>query len=179
MPDWRWDVSVFKRYHQDGRRRSTIPVSAAPGSGKADDFFVKVEFFDKTRKDPACRLGVSELRMGPRRDPTGSAGRLRVSYILPPGTARSTFVRPNYYGQIVRLIWNRLPGQACTSSRDSKGRAATGLRPAISGKATIPLAVFFHHSKMSWNSHRSRTSWNCRCLCDHFTWKVHLSAITA
>ncbi|MEP4077449.1 hypothetical protein [Haloferula sp.] len=107
-------VRIFKDdAYQDGERLVlTVPVSAAPGSEpSADDFFVKVEFFDKARNNepqpagPEC-VTTYEWVSGAI-DWLGGEEILRVTYMLPPQEAgqEHLFGKRAYYGQIVELVY--------------------------------------------------------------------------
>jgi hypothetical protein len=107
-------VRIFKDdTYQDGERVVlTVPVSAAPGSEpSADDFFVKVEFFDKSRNgdpQPAGPDCVTNYEwVSGAIDWLGGEEILRVTYILPPQEAGQAhlFGKRAYYGQIVELVY--------------------------------------------------------------------------
>ncbi|MFC7339359.1 hypothetical protein ACFQY0_19360 [Haloferula chungangensis] len=107
-------VRIFKDdAFEDGERVVlTVPVSAAPDSNpSADDFFVKVEFFDKIRnKDPqpAGPNCVTNFEWASGEiDWLGGEEILRVTYILPPPEPgqEHLFGHPEYYGQIVELVY--------------------------------------------------------------------------
>lgn len=107
-------VRIFKDdTFQDGERVViTVPVSAAPGSEPdADDFFVKVEFFDKSRNDEPQPAGPNCITnyewVSGAIDWLGGEEILQVTYILPPQEAGQDhlFGKQNYYGQIVELVY--------------------------------------------------------------------------
>lgn len=107
-------VRIFKddAFQEGERVVLTVPVSAAPGSEpSADDFFVKVEFFDKSRNGDPQPAGSDCVTtydwVSGAIDWLGGEEILRVSYILPPQEAGQAhlFGKRAYYGQVVELVY--------------------------------------------------------------------------
>ncbi len=99
--------------YPDGERVIlTIPVSAAPGAEPtADDFFVKVNLYDKDAKGEILNMGPdasSEYEWASGAiDWLGGQEMLRVTYTIPnpPAADAHLFPRRKYYGQTVELFY--------------------------------------------------------------------------
>lgn len=131
----------------------TIPVSAAPDAEpSADDFFVKVTFFDKSENgepQPAGPRCVTEFHWASGEiDWLGGEEILRVTYTLPEleRVDEHLFGRLRHYGQVVELVYKNelIDSQAWPRHLASKLRSvpepsqAAGLDPLFLESDLLP-----------------------------------------
>jgi hypothetical protein len=123
-------------------RRFTIPVSAAPPEPKADDFFVKVEFFDKRAmkiQSPAGPGTVITPNTGAI-DWFGGGGNPACELHPPSPEPGQSTRQGQYYGQIVEPSTRTsclTPGHVI-SKKLLESRAAAGLHPLFLKTTLIP-----------------------------------------